>query len=149
MPFSCKIITQERLIFDEGGIDSVTARGVDGEMTILSRHAPLIAALDFGVVRVRRAGTEEVFAVGGGVLQVDEDHMIILADSAERSDDIDMTRAEEARRRAQKMMEEGAPADPSAVAALESAIKRANLRVKVASQRRLRQGSGSARHEPH
>lgn len=147
MPFTCKIITQERLIFDEDGIESVSARGGDGEMTILSRHAPLIAALDYGEVRVRRAGEEEVFAVGGGVLQVAEDHMVILADSAERSDDIDVLRAEEARRRAQKMMEEGVPADPLSSAALESAIRRADLRVKAARGRRSRQVSGADNRE--
>jgi F-type H+-transporting ATPase subunit epsilon len=147
MPFTCKIITQERLIFDEGGIESVTARGVEGEMTILSQHAPLIAALDYGEVRVRRGGVEDVFAVGGGVLQVAEDHMVILADSAERSDDIDMTRAEEARRRAQKMMTEGIPVDPSVAAALESSIKRADLRIRVARTRRTRLGSGAAKRE--
>jgi F-type H+-transporting ATPase subunit epsilon len=149
MPFSCKIITQERVVFDEGGVDSVVARGIDGEMTILPRHAPLIAALDYGEVLVRRAGAEEIFAVGGGVLQVDEDRMIILADSAERSDDIDMARAEEARRRAEKMMAEGTPADPAKVDALESAIKRADLRLRVASQRRLRRGPGSGTPESH
>lgn len=145
MPLTCKIITQERLVFDEDNIESVIAQGVDGEMTILPHHAPLIAALDFGEVRVRRAGAEELFAVGGGVLQVAEDHMVILADSAERSDDIDVARAEEARRRAQKMVAEGAPADPSTAAVLESAIKRANLRVKVARDRRMRQGPGAGR----
>lgn len=148
MPFTCKIITQERLVFDEGGIDSVTVRGVEGEMTILAQHAPLIAALDYGEVYVRRGGVEEVFAVGGGVLQVSEDRMVILADSAEYSDEIDMVRAEEARRRAQKMMSEGAPVDQLAVAALESALKRADLRVKVARERRSRRGSGAGKQEP-
>ncbi len=143
MPFTCKIITQEGVIFDQGGVESVTARGIDGEMTILSRHAPLIAALDYGEVRVHRGGTQEVFAVGGGVLQVAEDQAIILADSAERSDSIDVARAEEARRRAHKLMAEGAPADPAAIVALEAAIKRASLRVKVGSRRRPPQGPGA------
>lgn len=149
MPFACKIITQERLVFDQGGVDSVTARGIDGELTVLSRHAPLVAVLDYGEVRVRRGGAEEVFAVGGGVLQVAEDHMVILADSAERSDDIDMARAEEARRRAQKMIAEGPPADPSRAVALESAIKRAELRIKVARRRRGWLGPDAARRESH
>ncbi|MBN1310200.1 MAG: ATP synthase F1 subunit epsilon [Anaerolineae bacterium] len=142
MPFTCEIITQERLVFKESGIVSVTAQGAEGELTILSRHTPLITTLDYGEVRVRKENAEEVFAIGGGILQVAENHMVILADSAERSDEIDIERAEEARRRAREIMEEGAPADPAAVAALEAAIKRADIRMKVARQRRQQRGSG-------
>ena len=142
MPFTCEIITQERLAYQESDIESVAARGVGGQLTILSRHAPLITALDYGEVRVRKAGTEEVFAIGGGILQVAENHMIILANSAERSDEIDIARAKEARRRAQEMKEAGPPADPVALDALEAAIKRADVRMKVASQFRSQRGPG-------
>src|SRR5687768_11128554 len=105
MPLHVEIITQERKVYD-GEADSVNARGTEGEMGILPKHAPLVTALGFGEVKVRHGGTEELFAVGGGVLQVAHDHVIILADSAEQADEIDMARAEEARRRAETMMEE-------------------------------------------
>ncbi|MBN1429238.1 MAG: ATP synthase F1 subunit epsilon [Anaerolineae bacterium] len=142
MPFICDIITQERLVYNRHDIESVTVQGIEGQMTILSQHAPLITILDYGEVRVRKEGEEEIFAIGGGILQVADNHMVILADSAERSDEIDIARAEEARRRAKKMMEEGAPADPEALAKLEAALKRADIRVKVAGQRRSQRGPG-------
>lgn len=141
MPLHCEIITQEHRLYSED-VDIVMVRGIDGEMAILPRHAPLITALDFGEVRVRKSVAEEAFAVGGGVLQVADDNVTILADSAEQADEIDIARAEEARRSAQKMMDEGVPADPGAMAALEAAIKRANLRLKVASRRRGRRLGG-------
>lgn len=135
MPLKCEIITQERLVYSEE-VDIVMVRGIEGEMAILPRHAPLITPLDFGEVRVRRSGLEESFAVGGGVLQVANNQVRILAESAEQADEIDLSRAEEARRRAEKLMAEGAPEDPAAMAALEAAIRRADLRVRVGGRRR-------------
>jgi F-type H+-transporting ATPase subunit epsilon len=134
MPLRCQIITQERKLFDDV-VDIVIAPGSEGEMGILPNHAPLVATLGFGELVVRRGGIEEVFAIGGGVLQVGHNRVIVLADSAEQAEDIDIARAEEARRRAEKLMAEGAPADPARYAALEAAIKRANLRLKVARKR--------------
>lgn len=139
MPLRCQIITQERLLFDEE-VDIVIAPGIEGEMGILPQHAPLVAALDIGELRVRRGSFEESFAIGGGVLQVAHDRVIVLADSAEQAEEIDIARAEAARRRAEQMMAEGAPRDPATLAALEAAIRRANLRLKVA---RKRSGKGS------
>lgn len=134
MPLRCQIITQERLLFDEE-VDIVIAPGIEGEMGILPQHAPLVAALDIGELRVRRGSFEESFAIGGGVLQVAHDRVIVLADSAEQAEEIDIARAEAARRRAEQMMAEGAPRDPATLAALEAAIRRANLRLKVARKR--------------
>lgn len=135
MPLKCQIITQERKVYDEM-VDIVIAPGIEGEMGILPKHAPLVTTLNYGEVRVRRSEQEEAFAVGGGVLQVANDQVLILADSAEHAAEIDLARAEEARRRAQKIMAEGPPDDPAAYAALEAAIRRANLRLKVGYKRR-------------
>lgn len=146
MPLKCEIFTQERQVYSEE-VDIVMVRGVDGEMAILPRHAPLITALDFGEVRVRRAKVEEAFAVGGGVLQVANNRVIILADSAEQAEEIDVARAEEARQRAEKMMAQGSPEDPAAMAALEAAIRRANLRLKVSARRRSRRPGATSRSE--
>jgi F-type H+-transporting ATPase subunit epsilon len=142
MPFTCEIITQERVVFTANDVESVTARGIEGDMTVLSRHVPLITVLDYGEIHVRRGETEEFFAIGGGILQVADNHMIILADSAERSDEIDIRRAAEARHRARKLMEEGAPPDPDVLSALEADLKRAEVRIKVASQRGAQRGPG-------
>jgi F-type H+-transporting ATPase subunit epsilon len=141
MRLQCEIITQERRVFDEE-VDIVIAPGTEGEMGILPQHAPLIAALDYGELRVRQGGKELLFAIGGGVLQVSNDHVIVLADSAEQAEEIDVARAEAARQRARKTMEEGPPEDPEAYAALQAAIQRANLRLKVAAHRRPRRGTG-------
>jgi F-type H+-transporting ATPase subunit epsilon len=141
MPLKCEIITQEHRVFDDL-VDIVIAPGTEGEMGILPQHAPLIAALGYGVLRVRQGEQESLFAIGGGVLQVSNDHVIVLADSAEQAEEIDMARAEEARRRAQRTMEEGPPEDPDAYAALQAAIQRANLRLKVAARRKPRRGTG-------
>lgn len=143
MPLHVEIITQERKVYDDE-VDIVNVRGIEGEMGILPRHAPLVTALGFGEVRVRKSGNEESFAVGGGVLQVAHDHVIILADSAEQAEEIDMARAEEARRRAEAMMEAGPQLDPAQQAALEAAIRRADLRLKVAQRRNPRRGRGGA-----
>ncbi len=141
MPLRCQIITQERQLFDEE-VDIVIAPGIEGEMGILPQHAPLVAALDIGELRVRRGNFEESFAIGGGVLQVAHDRVIVLADSAEQAEEIDIARAEAARRRAEQMMAEGAPRDPATLAALEAAIRRANLRLKVARKRAHKGSTG-------
>ena len=142
MPLKCEIITQERKLYEEE-VDIVIAPSIEGEMGILPRHAPLIAVLDYGELVVRRGGVEEAFAIGGGVIQVTPDHVLVLADSAEQAEEIDMARARDARKRAEKMMEEGAPEDPVALAALEAAIRRANLRMKVGRKRRRGTGPGA------
>jgi F-type H+-transporting ATPase subunit epsilon len=143
MPLRVEIITQERKLFD-GDADIVVARGIEGEMGILPRHAPLVTALAFGEVRVKKDSVEEVFAVGGGVLQVGRDHVIILADSAEHAEEIDLARAEHARERARTMREAAPPSDPGQQAALEAAIRRADLRLKVARRRSPRRGLGGS-----
>ena len=83
MPLRCQIITQERVVFDEE-VDTVIAPGIEGEMGILPQHVPLITVLDFGEIRVRRGSEEEFFAVGGGVLQVSNDQVIVLVFSLQQ-----------------------------------------------------------------
>lgn len=146
MPLRVEIITQERKLYDED-VDIVNLPGIEGEMGILPQHAPLVTALNFGEVRVRKGEQEETFAVGGGVVQVAHDHVIILADSAEQADEIDIARAEEARRRAQELAATGPQLDPAQQAAIEAAIRRADLRLKVAQRRRPRRGTGGSPYE--
>lgn len=135
MPLRCQIVTQERKVYDDE-VEIVIAPGAEGEMGVLPKHAPLITTLGYGEVRVRKGGQEASVAVGGGVLQVSHDRVVILADSAERADEIDLARAEAARQRAQKIMAEGPPEDPAAYAALEAAIRRADLRLRVGRKHR-------------
>jgi F-type H+-transporting ATPase subunit epsilon len=141
MPIHVEIITQERRVYSDD-VDIVVAPGVEGEMGILPNHAPLISALTYGQLRVRKGEAEELFAIGGGVLEVRPDKVIVLADSAEAADEIDVARAEAARERAEKVMREGPPKDPSAYAQLEAALRKSRVRLQVARRRRRRPGPG-------
>ncbi len=142
MPLSLKIITPERIVFEEDGVDSVTLPGADGELTVLPRHAALMTALRPGPVVFRRSGAEVDLALSGGFLEVRDDKITVLADSAERSEEIDVARAEEARRRAQERLQtrEGQMDMARAMAALE----RAQARLRV-SERRRRRPAGAPR----
>jgi F-type H+-transporting ATPase subunit epsilon len=106
MPLRVQIVTAEREVFAEDGVDMVVAPGAEGMVGILPRHAPLLTTLQPGVVRIKKAGTEEALSVGGGFLQVARDQVLILADTAERADEIDEARAEEGRRRAREDLTE-------------------------------------------
>lgn len=101
-----ELITPERSLITESGVDQLVAPSVDGQVTILPRHAPLLTILDPGVVLVRRDGSDEVLAVTGGFLQVHENQVTILADASERSDEVDRERAERARVEAERQISE-------------------------------------------
>ena len=142
MSIQVEIITQERVVYRDEGVDVVVAPGVDGEMGILPNHAPLISALSYGELRVRKGGREEHFAIGGGVLEVRSGKVVVLAEAAEHADEINVVRAEAARERAEKIMREGPPKDPSAYAQIEAALRRSRVRLRVAKRRRRGTGPG-------
>jgi F-type H+-transporting ATPase subunit epsilon len=134
MPIRCEIVSQDRKVF-EGDVDIVVAPGADGELGVLPHHAPLLTSLKTGVLRVRRGGQEEVFAIAGGFMEVQPDLVTILADAAEQAEEIDVARAEEARRRAEESLK-SAPRDSEAFLRAEAALRRSNLRLNVARRRR-------------
>ena len=137
MPIRLDIVTMERRVLSED-VDMVIAPGSEGELGILPHHAPLLTSLTEGVLRMRRGGEEELFAIGGGIMEVLPDKVIVLADAAEQSDEIDVARAEQARQRAEALLKERAPGvDLDAALA---ALRRSQIRLKVAQQRRRRQG---------
>src|SRR5215204_1451636 len=92
-----EIVTAERQVYNETDVDMVVAPGSEGVLGILPRHAPLLTMLRPGSLRVKKGGTEQEMAVAGGFLQVHADRVLILADQAERADEIDAVQAEEAR----------------------------------------------------
>ena len=143
MPIQCDIITQERIVFS-GEVDSVNLPGVDGRMGILPHHSPLLTMLDFGEVTVRVGGREEYFAIGGGFLEVQPDHVTILADSAEQADEIDLDRAERARQQAEEIMRTGVKDDPDRIAAVRASLLRAEARINVGRRRRRSTAMGAA-----
>ena len=134
MPLNLQVITVERVVFS-GEVDMVIAPGVEGEMGILPQHAPLITALQPGELRVKWGGDEHYMAIGGGYMEVLNDRVTVLADSAERADEIDVARAEAARQRAEQLLKEG-PRDPVSRATIEGALRRSRVRLKVARKRR-------------
>jgi F-type H+-transporting ATPase subunit epsilon len=141
MPLKCEIVTQERTVFN-GDADYVSLPGQEGMLGILPNHSPLLTTLAFGEVYVRHQGETLYFAVGGGFAEVQPDKVIVLADSAERADEIDLERAAAARERAKKEMQEGTPKDPTSYQAMEDALRRAKIRMTVATRRSSRSRSG-------
>ena len=137
MPLELQIITPERVVFSEDGVESVTIPGSEGELTVLPSHAPLMTALQPGPLVFRKGGQEIDVALSGGFLEVRDDKVVILADTAERSDEIDAARAEEARQRAAAALatREG----EVDIAAALAALGRAQARLRVV-ERRLRRG---------
>lgn len=140
MTIRCEIVSQDRMVF-EGDVDIVVLPGSAGEMGILPHHAPLLTTLKYGFIKVRQQGKEEVFAVAGGVAEVQPQIVTVLADAAENIEEIDETRAEQARERAQEMLAKGVPADSDAYLAIEAALRRSNLRLDAV--KRFRKGGRS------
>src|SRR5687768_1907892 len=111
MPIHVEIVTQERKVFEEPEADMVIIPAVEGEMGVLPRHAPVLTTLGFGELIVRKGSAEERFAIYGGVVDVRPDKVVVLADLAESSFNLDLEAIEAARERAATMMREGVPAD--------------------------------------
>ncbi|MCB9160588.1 MAG: F0F1 ATP synthase subunit epsilon [Caldilineaceae bacterium] len=133
MPIQVDIVTPERMLFSDQ-VDMVTLPGIGGQMGILHGHAPLLSTLDIGEIVLHRGTSTEYVVVAGGVVEVRPDKVTILADIAEQAEDIDVDRAEAARERARKALEEGVPAEHRPV--MVAALRRSNLRLKVAQRRR-------------
>jgi F-type H+-transporting ATPase subunit epsilon len=131
----CDIVTVERLVYSDE-VDMVVAPGVMGTLGILPKHAPLITTLEEGELRLKKGEEEEHFAVSGGYMEVRPDRVIIMADMAERAEEIDEARAEAARQRAEQLLKERPPDMDRA--AIEGALRRSRVRLKVARKRRRR-----------
>ena len=127
------IVTVERLVTSEE-VDVLVAPGLDGELAVLPHHAPLLTVLKPGEIRVLNDGEESDIAVSGGFMEVMPDKVTILADTAERADEIDEERAEAALKKAQERIE-SAPADMDLERAVAS-LRRSQARLKVARRRR-------------
>jgi len=134
MPLHLEIVTPERRAFT-GEVDEVILPGSGGEMGILPHHAPLISLLGQGVLRLKRGGQEESFAIFGGFVQVRPDRVVVMAETADMASEIDLERAERARREAQRVLESGL-VEPSDLAAARAALQRALVRIRVAEQGR-------------
>jgi len=126
------IVSPERELY-RGEVDMVLAPGVRGQLGILPKHTPLITQLEEGELVVRCGGEEHYFAIHGGFMHVLPDQVTVLADVAERDIEIDIARAEAARQRALEMM---AKAPPEERRLTEVALRRSQVRLRVARRRR-------------
>ena len=132
MPLHLEIVTPERRAF-EGDVDEVIVPGSEGEMGILPHHAPLISLLGQGVLRLKRGGQEQEFAIFGGFLQVRPDRVVVLAETADLASEIDLERAERARREAERVLE-GGFVEPADLASARAALQRALIRIRLAER---------------
>jgi F-type H+-transporting ATPase subunit epsilon len=139
MPLHVKIITQEGLLFEEPEASAVIVPGSEGEMGILPHHAALLTTLGFGELRVRKGQAEESFAVYGGVVEVRPDRVIVLAETAQSSYELDEEKAKQARAHAEDLMRTGVPADQSASVMQE--VRRATLQENILRKIRSRPGA--------
>jgi F-type H+-transporting ATPase subunit epsilon len=131
--FRLEIVTAERMVYSDD-VTALIAWGVQGQLGILPHHAPLMTMLQPGDLLIRKDKEEEVLAVSGGFLEVRPDKVIVLADACERADEVDIARAEEAKKRAQETMKAG-PLTADAAAA-EAALRRSLARLKAAQRKR-------------
>jgi F-type H+-transporting ATPase subunit epsilon len=126
------IVTAERIVYSEE-VDAVIAPGVEGQLGILPHHAPLMTMLQAGELIARKGTQEESMAISGGFLEVRPDRVIVLADQAERGEEIDITRAEAAKKRAEERLHDRKAAGLDETRA-EAALRRALVRLEVAEK---------------
>jgi F-type H+-transporting ATPase subunit epsilon len=131
-PFKAEIVTPARIVFS-GDVVSVSAPGVLGGFQVLFNHAPMISSIGIGVLTVKSAGgVDQRYATSGGFVEVRNNALLVLVESAERAEDIDGARAEASRDRAEKRLREKAP--DLDVARAEAALQRALNRLRVAGR---------------
>ncbi|MBI4722875.1 MAG: F0F1 ATP synthase subunit epsilon [Candidatus Stahlbacteria bacterium] len=131
--FKLEIVTAERLVLSEE-VNLLVAPGVEGQLGILPHHAPLMTMLEPGELMIRKGEEEIYWAIGGGFIEVRLDKVIVLADACEQATEIDVERAEAAKKRAETIIKTQAPNVDMAVA--EASLRRALVRLKVADRRR-------------
>ena len=137
MPIQLEIVTPERLVYEDE-VDSVNVPGIEGELGILPHHAPLLSILGFGELRIRKGGAEESFAIVGGFVQVRPDKVVVMAETADLAAEIDLEKAQEARRDAERALETGY-SEGADLSVARAALQTALMRIRVA-ERRHREG---------
>ena len=129
-----EIVTAERVVFSED-VNSVLAPGTEGELGILPNHSPLLTTLKPGELRVEKDGNQTYLAVSGGFMEVLGNKVTVLADTAERLDEIDSERAEQALTRAEDFLNNNESSAIDLQRALLS-MRRSQARLKVARRKR-------------
>jgi F-type H+-transporting ATPase subunit epsilon len=135
MPLQLEIVSPERRAFTDE-VDMVIVPGIDGQLGILPHHTRLISALGTGELRIKKGGTEESLLISGGFVEVRPDRVVVMADLAEHSNEIDEARAAEARKAAEAELQEAK--DPVDLARVRAALQTALMRERIATRRRSR-----------
>jgi F-type H+-transporting ATPase subunit epsilon len=132
MPIQLDIVTPERLAYSDE-VDAVTLPGSEGELGVLPHHTPLVSTLGVGELRIRKGGTEESFAIFGGFLQVLPTKVVVLAETADMASEIDLEKAQEARREAEQALESGYH-EGADLSAARAELAQALIRIRVAAR---------------
>ena len=135
MPLRLEIVSPERRAYADD-VDMVVVPGIDGQLGILPHHTRLITALGTGELKIKKGGTEESMLISGGFVEVRPDKVVVMADLAEHSEEIDEARAVEARKRAEAELE--TTKDPVDIARVRAALQTALMRERIATRRRSR-----------
>ncbi len=128
----CEVVSPERVVYS-GEANMVVARGIEGELGIMSHHIPIITPLEIGELRVKHDNEQEHIAVMGGYLEFREDKVTVLADAAELASQIDVARAEKKKEERERQLAEAKAGDEGLVGA-EISLRKALLRLKVAGR---------------
>lgn len=124
-----EIVTPSKVAY-KGEVLSVTVPGSDGSFQVLFNHAPILSSLEVGIVKIIEVDNKEYyFATGGGTIEVSDNKIILLVESFESPEDIDLKRAEEAKTRAKERLS-GFKKDTDQIRA-EMSLKRALNRIKL------------------
>jgi F-type H+-transporting ATPase subunit epsilon len=135
MPLHLEIVSPERLAYSDE-VDMVIVPGLDGQLGILPHHTRLISALGTGELRIKKGGTEQILFISGGFVEVRPDRVVVMADLAEHSDEIDEELAVAARKRAEAELERAR--DPVDIARVRAALQTALMRERIAVRHRSR-----------
>lgn len=131
-----KIVTPERVVY-ENDVLQVSLPTTTGEITILPNHVPLISVVSAGELNIKDAGGEHTIAIAGGAVEVRPgNEVVILADNAERADEIDVARAEEARKRAEEQMQQLKNAEDVDYAKIQALMDRELNRIRIGKKYR-------------
>lgn len=133
MALKLQIVTREGVTFDDE-VDLVVAPGAEGEMGILTSHAPLVTTLQPGELRYTHNGEEHFLAVGKGIIEINADSVAVLTDLAVRDENIDEAAVEKALEEARKALEE--KVSDEEIAAVQVAIQKSLAQLQVKRRRR-------------
>ncbi len=139
MKIKFKIVTPERTVFEEE-IDQITLPVTDGQVTILPNHRSYIASLKAGEICFKKGNEEIEMATSGGFIEFDNNNLVVLADSAERIEEIDIQAAEEAKKRAEELMKSRQTMDDVEYAKVAAAIEHESVKIKLARKHYTKRG---------